>query len=97
MNLRGFVALVAQEISEKAIPTLSYVLFDQKEVLARRHVARQGRLLEDAVFRIGSVSKTFAALAVMRLVEEGTLALDIDIAELVPGFAPTSPWGGDCS
>ncbi len=93
MNLRGFDALVARQISDKAVPSISYVLFDRNEVLAQRHLTQEGEL-SAGVFRIGSLSKTFAALAAMRFVEQQVLALDADIAEVVPGFAPANPWGG---
>lgn len=40
-----------------------------------------------AVFRIGSITKTFTAAAVLQLVEEGKLALDDPIDHHVPGWA----------
>ena len=40
----------------------------------------------DSVLQIGSISKVFTATLVMGLVEEGRLALDTPIAELLPGF-----------
>jgi CubicO group peptidase (beta-lactamase class C family) len=45
--------------------------------------ADAGRPVErDTVFRIGSISKTMTAIAVMQLAEEGTLALDAPVNEL---------------
>ncbi|HET8722675.1 MAG TPA: serine hydrolase domain-containing protein, partial [Anaeromyxobacteraceae bacterium] len=41
----------------------------------------------DTVFEIGSVSKTFAAAAVLQLVEEGRMDLDDPLALHVPGFS----------
>jgi CubicO group peptidase (beta-lactamase class C family) len=40
----------------------------------------------DTAFHIGSVSKTFAAVAVMQLVERGLVDLDEPLATYVPGF-----------
>lgn len=94
MELNDLDALIAYEVADKAIPSISYVLFDRDDVLALRHSAQAGRLPEDALFRIGSVSKTFAAVLAMRLVEQGKLDLDADIATYVPGFEPTNPHGG---
>jgi D-alanyl-D-alanine carboxypeptidase len=41
-------------------------------------------LVADDVFRIFSVSKTFTAVMVMQLVEEGQLTLETDVAEVLP-------------
>lgn len=46
----------------------------------------------DQLFRVGSVSKTFVALGVMQLVEEGKLSLDDKVQELVPEIEITNPW-----
>src|SRR4051795_2277299 len=46
--------------------------------------ARPRRAVDrDTVFRVGSISKTMTAIAVMQLVEEGRLALDDPVAEHV--------------
>src|SRR4051794_17570795 len=39
---------------------------------------------QDTLFRIGSVSKMFAGLAVLKLVEEGKLSLDDKVRDRVP-------------
>ena len=44
----------------------------------------------DTKYRIASISKMLGSLAVMRLVEQGALALDADISELL-GFAVRNP------
>ena len=40
----------------------------------------------ETTFRLGSSSKSFTGAAVMRLVDQGMLALDTTLDELVPGF-----------
>src|SRR5262245_62252047 len=42
---------------------------------------------QDTLFRIGSVSKMFAALAVLKLVEEGKLSLDDKVRDRAPDLA----------
>ena len=87
MDLSELEELIAYEVADKAIPSISYVLFDRDGVLAQRHVSQSGNLLGDATrFRIGSISKTFAALLAIRLVEQGRLSLDGSVADLLPGF-----------
>ena len=43
---------------------------------------------EQTVYRIGSVTKQFTSVAIMRLVEQGKLSLDDDVTKYVPN-APT--------
>jgi CubicO group peptidase (beta-lactamase class C family) len=45
------------------------------------------------LFRIGSISKTFTAIALMQLVEQGKLGLDADINTYLKAFKVTSPFG----
>ena len=45
----------------------------------------------DTRFNVGSVAKVFAALAVMILRDQGRLALDQPVAELLPSFSMRSP------
>lgn len=42
-------------------------------------------------YRIGSITKTFTAAEVLRLVEEGRVGLEDDVRTLVPAF-PEKPW-----
>ncbi|MDB5712163.1 MAG: beta-lactamase [Sphingomonas bacterium] len=44
-------------------------------------------------FHIGSISKSFAALMIMQLVEEGKVRLDADITSYLPGLPLKTPFG----
>lgn len=46
----------------------------------------------DTLFRVGSISKSFTAQAVMQLVEAGTLDLEARLATLAPEVAFDNPW-----
>lgn len=46
----------------------------------------------DTLFRIGSITKTFNALAVMLLVEQGFLELDTPLREIVADVQLQNPW-----
>lgn len=48
---------------------------------------------DNTVFRLASVSKTFTAVAVMQLVEQGKVALDEDIRTYLPGLEFDNPYG----
>ncbi len=47
---------------------------------------------EDTLFRIGSASKMFVALSVLKLVEEGKLSLQDKLADLAPEIAYENQW-----
>ncbi|MEM1247020.1 MAG: serine hydrolase [Acidobacteriota bacterium] len=47
---------------------------------------------EGALFRVGSVSKLFTDLAVMKLVEPNQLDLDAPVTKYLPDFLPESNW-----
>ena len=47
---------------------------------------------QDTLFRIGSISKMFAGLAVLKLVEEGKLSLDDKVRDRAPDVAFENPW-----
>lgn len=49
----------------------------------------------DTLFRIGSISKIFTSLSILKLVEEGILGLDDPIAPLVKDGVFQNPWESD--
>jgi CubicO group peptidase (beta-lactamase class C family) len=46
----------------------------------------------DTHFRIGSISKTFLAMAILQQVERGRLRLDDEVAKLLPDIRIDNPW-----
>jgi len=46
----------------------------------------------DTHFRVGSISKTFVAMALVQLSEDGLLDLDATLEEVVPEVAVDNPW-----
>ena len=60
------------------------------------NAANQTAVTEHTVFPLASISKTFTAVAVMQLVEEGVLDLDRPIVYYLPDFSlAPSPTGGN--
>ena len=49
---------------------------------------------EDTLFRIGSITKTFTALAVFQLRDQGKLSLDDSLTEHIPEFSAAKPRRG---
>lgn len=81
--------LVAERMDEHSLPGLVYgvVVGDELAHVATfgyRDVDRQLPVADDTIFRIASMSKSFTALAVMLLRDDGALSLDDPVAEHVP-------------
>ncbi|ASV87754.1 beta-lactamase family protein (plasmid) [Ochrobactrum quorumnocens] len=92
-----FESLLRHEVEDKAIPSISYALVDRDSLLAQGHVQhpdRHFKMNDQTCFRIGSITKTFTAVAIMQLVEKGLLDLDVDVSEYLPGFQPVNPFIG---
>jgi CubicO group peptidase (beta-lactamase class C family) len=51
-------------------------------------------LREDAIFRIASMTKPITSIAFMMLVEEGRVALDTPVADVIPELAQTGVYEG---
>jgi len=60
--------------------------------LGKADVARDLPVTDRTLFRVGSISKSFTALAILTLVEQGRLNLDTPIRELVPKVEFTNRW-----
>jgi len=69
---------------------------DQETILVRGFgfADKQKRLPSraDTVYRAGSISKLFTAMAAMQLVERGRLDIDRAVTEAVPGFSIINPF-----
>src|SRR5207245_5048402 len=46
----------------------------------------------ETVYRVGSVSKLFTDMAILRLVEQGKLDLDAPVTKYLPDFKPANPF-----
>ncbi len=82
---------IATELPRSGAPGLVYAIVEDGDIQA----AARGAILTvsgaagtaDTPFLLGSISKSFTALAVMQLVEGGEVALDAGIATYLPVFA----------
>ncbi len=84
--------VIDREMPASGVPGLAYAVVDDGDVAAvgARGVARIGddrEVTPDTPFVIGSISKSFTALAVMQLVEAGEVDLDADLSQYLEGFA----------
>ena len=85
-------ALASNLMAEYNVVGMGFSLVDGNHVVLQTGfgLADQERGIpadQDTVFMIGSVSKTFGAVAAMQLAEEGLLDLDAPLADALPDFA----------
>jgi CubicO group peptidase (beta-lactamase class C family)/D-alanyl-D-alanine dipeptidase len=89
---------VQREMSEKGLPGLSIAIIDDQQIvwaegfgMADPHEGKPATA--ETVYRIGSVSKLFTDIAIMKLVERGEVNLDAPITDYLPDFRPRYPFG----
>jgi CubicO group peptidase (beta-lactamase class C family) len=80
------------EMPASGVPGLAYAVVTDGEItsVGARGVVTTGGATEvtpDTPFVIGSISKSFTALAVMQLVEAGDVDLDAEISQYLDGFS----------
>lgn len=80
--------IIREEMREWEIGGVAVALIDDQQIV---HAAGFGEAKRDSIFRVGSVSKLFNAVAVMQQVEAGKLDLD---APLPPEVLPLNPYPG---
>ena len=92
--------LIPKEMERIGISGISVALVDDQEIVWAEgfgHADENGRVeaTADTVYRIGSISKLFTDLAVMRLYEQGKLDIDADISNYIPEFSIGRPFETD--
>lgn len=95
LALEGFIE---REMAEKDIPALAIALVrDSVTVWSASYgfADPESRRRADAgtAYRVGSVSKLFTDMAIMRLVEEGRVSLDEPVARWLPELSPSDDAG----
>ncbi len=89
-------ALVEREAKDKDLPALAVAVVDDQTVVwthavGHQDAAKKVPATDKTVFRVGSVSKLFTDVAIMRLVERGDLDLDAPVSKYLPTFQPKNP------
>src|SRR5262249_59931148 len=91
---------VTREVADKNLAAVSLVLVDGPDIVWAKGFgwARPRDSVPATaatVYRVGSVSKLFTDIALMRLVESGRIDLDAPVTSYVPDFHPRNRFGGD--
>ncbi|MGO9109537.1 MAG: serine hydrolase domain-containing protein [Thermoguttaceae bacterium] len=80
---------VREELAEHKLHGMAVALVDDQRII---YSAGFGNVKRDSIFRAGSISKLFNAVAIMQLVEQGKLDLDVPIETYGPEFKIIVPF-----
>jgi CubicO group peptidase (beta-lactamase class C family) len=87
-------AYLMRAMESTALPGMSVVVTHQGKVVyagGHGHDSAGAPVTADTPMRVASVSKSFTAMAVMTLVDDGKVALDEPVARQLPEFAMADP------
>src|SRR5579885_940783 len=88
-TIRRIDRLFRDFADQQRVPGLTYGILLDGELIhtdgfGLRNVAQQAPVAIDSVFRIASMTKSFTAMSVIRLRDDGKLRLDDPAADYVP-------------
>jgi CubicO group peptidase (beta-lactamase class C family)/D-alanyl-D-alanine dipeptidase len=89
---------INEQLSEKDLPAISIALVDDQKMVWQKGFGFANPKTktppnESTIYRVGSVSKLFTDIAVMQLVEQRKLDLDVPVTRYIPEFRPRNPFG----
>lgn len=88
-------AFVVQQMARSNAPGLAYAVVDEGGVITGASgVLRRGEDASgtpDTLFQVGSITKSFTALAIIQLKESGALTLEDEVAVHLSGFEAQTP------
>ncbi len=90
-------AAVAEALEKHNVPAAGIALVDENgpvwtTAFGKANLATGTDADTSSMFRIGSTSKMFVALSVLKLVEQGRISLDDKIADLIPEIEFENKW-----
>jgi CubicO group peptidase (beta-lactamase class C family)/D-alanyl-D-alanine dipeptidase len=93
--IQALEAFIEHEVKDKELPALSIALVDDQKIIWAKGFGfadpkAKKPATADTIYRVGSVSKLFTDIALMKLVEKGDIDLDAPITTYLPDFKPTN-------
>lgn len=82
-------SFIEAQIESDRLPAASYAVIDNGRAAASGAVGHG--VTPDTPFMVGSLSKSFTALAIMQQVDQGTIALDDPVTRHIPWFRTAGP------
>lgn len=96
-TLEELRAAIARVVEDNDVPAVGIAMVDETGpvwvgAIGKANLENDVDADENTMFRIGSTSKMFVALSVLKLVEEGRLSLDDRLVNLAPEIAFENQW-----
>jgi len=96
-NIQELKTAITELIEEKDVPAVGIVMIDETGpvwigALGKANLENNTAADENSLFRIGSTSKMFVALSVLKLVEQGQLSLSDKLSDLAPDIVFENQW-----
>ena len=96
-SVEELIAAIGDVLVEHDVPAVGLALVDSSGPvwvgsLGKANVENDIDADENTLYRIGSTSKMFVALSVLRLVEEGRLSLNDKLSDLAPDVQFENEW-----
>lgn len=93
----AFKAQFSSLLEEEGVVGAQLVIFNDKEITLEHYHGLSQKSPDigvnaDTLFRAGSTTKTFVALAIMQLINQGHFNLHTKLSELAPEIEVTNPW-----
>jgi len=93
-------SIIKKNLEQQRIPGAAVALVHEGRVIFSQcygHADTQNKVpvTEDTYFMIGSLTKSFTALAVLKLIEQGKVDLNADIKKYIPDFSIKNLDGGE--
>jgi len=96
-SLDGLKAHIEREVKAKNIPALSIAIVDDQKIVwsagfGYADEKKTKPATAETIYRVGSVSKLFTDLAIVKLAEDKQLDLDAPVSKYLPEFEPNNPF-----
>lgn len=90
-------AVIEALMKERNIPSVGIAMVNQDglvwvEAMGKANIEGNISADKNTLYRIGSTSKMFVSLSILKLVEEGRLSLQDKVSDLAPEIAFTNQW-----
>ncbi|WP_306113834.1 MULTISPECIES: serine hydrolase [unclassified Roseovarius] len=79
-------------LDASSIPAVGFAIVEDGDVTQLSLLSKTGDVPVTSSFRAGSLSKTATSLMILSLVEDGLVALDTPIADVLPDAPIENPW-----
>ena len=96
LSIQKLEKFILHELEDKKIPSISISVVSDKKIIYENGFGFSDKnknipATENTIYRVGSISKIFTAIAVMQLHEKKILSIDAPIENILPNFKIKNP------